>query len=105
MKESDWKVFVKIKDQAIEKFCSLALDDSKEVISNHNDHVHDRYLSLYELLQNRNKQMEILFDGHSRSRALLQLLAIRAEGLADEISLSELSDEFREQTDPKKLNR
>ena len=100
MKELDWKVFTDIKDKAIEKYCTLALEESKEVISDQKEHVHNRYLLLYKLLQNRNKQMSLLFDGHSRSKAWIQLIAIRSEGLADEVLLSKLSDEFRNETDP-----
>jgi len=102
MKESDWKVFTVLKDKAIEKYCTLALEESQEVISDNKEHVHNRYLYLYKLLQNSNKKMSLLFDGHSRSKAWIQLIAIRSEGLADEELLSKLSDEMLEETDPKK---
>ena len=102
MKESDWKVFTELKDKAIEKYCTLALEESQEVISNNKEHVHNRYLYLYKLLQNSNKKMALLFDGHSRSKAWIQLIAIRNEGLADEELLSKLSDEMLEETDPKR---
>ena len=46
--------------------------------------------------------MALIFDGHSRSKEHLQLLAIRSEGLADETLLSNLSEEFFQQTDPKR---
>ncbi|MBA6293794.1 hypothetical protein H4J58_06385 [Colwellia sp. MB3u-70] len=100
MKESDWKVFKEIKDKAIEKYCTFALKESQEVISDKKSNVHNRYLLLYKLLQNSDKKMALLFDGHSRSKALIQLIAIRSEGLADETLLSKLSDEVREKTDP-----
>jgi hypothetical protein len=83
MKESDWKVFTAIKDKAIEKYCPLALEESQEVISDDKEHVHSRYLDLYKLLQNSNKKMALLFDRHSRSKAWIQLIAIRSTGLAD----------------------
>jgi len=102
MKESDWKVFKELKDKAIEKYCTLALEESLEVISDNKEHVHNRYLLLYKLLQNNNKKMALIFDGHSRSKAWIQLIAIRSEGLADETLLSKLSDEFRDKTDPSK---
>ena len=102
MKESDWKIFKQIKENAIELFCSQALEEFEEVITNKNEHVHNRYLLLYKLVQNRDKQMQLLFDGHSRSKAPLQLLAIRGEGLADENLLSKLSGEFLESTDPQR---
>lgn len=102
MKESDWKVFKDIKDKAIEKYCTLSLEESQKVISDQKEHVHNRYLLLYKLLQNRDKQMSLLFDGHSRSKAWIQLIAIRREGLVDEALLSNLSDEFCNETDPDK---
>ncbi|MBN8238547.1 hypothetical protein [Marinobacter nauticus] len=103
MKESDWKKFKVIKERAIERFCTQALDEFGEVISNTDEHVHNRYLLLYKLVQNRDKEMSLIFDDHSRSNAPMQLTAIRAKGLADESLLAELSDEFREQTDPKRF--
>ena len=74
MKESDWKIFGKLKDRAIERFCELALDESQEVISDTETHVHNRFLLLTKLLKNRDKQLALMFDGHSRSKAWLQLL-------------------------------
>ena len=104
MKESDWKIFKKIKDKAIDNFCTNTLAELREVINDDNQSAHERYLLNYKLVNNRDKQMGLLFDGHSRSKAPLQLLAIRREGLADEELVSKLSEEFRNQTDPSKLN-
>ncbi|MEH6578636.1 MAG: hypothetical protein V7731_16360 [Amphritea sp.] len=103
MKESDWKTFKKIKEIAIEKFCNGVLDESQEVISDQSEHAHNKYLSLYDLLQKRNKKMAILFDGHSRSNAAMQLIGIRSNGLADEAFICQLSEEFKERTDPQRL--
>jgi hypothetical protein len=102
MKESDWKVFIKLKDKAIEKYCTLVLGESQKVILDQKNDVHNRYLLLYTLLQNRNKQMAILFDGHSRSKAGIKLMLIRREGLVDEVLLAKLSDKFCNETDPEK---
>jgi len=104
MKESDWKIFKEIKDRAIAKFCTSALNEFREAMDNEESHIHERYLLNYKLVENRDKKMALLFDGHSRSKAWLQLLAIRGEGIADEGLLAELSEEFREKTDPKRHN-
>jgi hypothetical protein len=45
MKESDWKVFTAIKDKAIEQYCTVALEETQDVISDHKKHVHERYFS------------------------------------------------------------
>jgi len=100
MKESDWKTFKIIKEQAIEQFCKNALEEYSEVINN-KESANNRYLLLYKLVQNRDKQMELLFDHQSRSKAIMQLIAIRGEGLANESLLNKLSEEFLHATDPK----
>ncbi|MEJ6080517.1 hypothetical protein MT391_18590 [Vibrio sp. 1-Bac 57] len=102
MKESDWEIFKSIKEIAIEKYCNLVLEASQTVISKQDESAHNKYLLIYKLLQKRDEKMAALFDGHSRSRAWPQLLAIRSEGLADQTLLTELSDEFREGTDPQR---
>jgi hypothetical protein len=101
MKESDWQKFKVIKEKAIERFCTQALNEFEETISNTGESAHDRYLQLYKLVRNRDKEMALIFDGHSRSKAPIQLMVIRSHGLTDEVLLAELSDELRDQTDPK----
>jgi hypothetical protein len=103
MKESDWKVFKQIKEIAIEKFCTQALNETQEVIMNEQEHIHNRYLLVFKLLEIRNKHMAILFDGHSRSKAWLQLMAMRKDDLVSSDLIDRLSDDCRKQTDPAKL--
>lgn len=102
MTESDWKIFKKIKEKAMDRYCALCFAEFREVIDDHSKSLHERYLLNYQLVQDRDKKMARLFDGHSRSMAWLQLLAIRSEGLADEELLSKLTEDFREQSDPNK---
>ena len=102
MKESDWKLFKQIREKALDQFCEIALNEFREFMDDEKEHVHDRYLLNFKLVQNRDKQMALLFDGLSRSKATIQLIAIRGEGLADENLVEQLSDEFREKTDPNK---
>ena len=100
MKESDWKQFKVIKEKAIERFCSFVLKEFQEAISDPEEHPHNRYLLLCGLVQNRDKEMSLIFDGNSRSRAAIQLMVIRAKGLVEESLLAGLSDDFLAQTDP-----
>lgn len=104
MKESDWKIFKQIKDKAIELFCSRALEEFEEIIKDKEAKPADTYTLLYRIVINRDKQMSLIFDGHSRSKATLQLMAIRGEGLADQELLQKLSSEFLEATDPQKVD-
>lgn len=68
----------------------------KEELSNHG-----RYLYLYKLVENADKRLGILFDGHSRSKAQIQLMFIRSEGLVEEHELEGMSDEILNATKPK----
>ena len=102
VKESDWKIFKKIKETALDSFCENSLNEISDVIGDKSKPAHERYLLSYRLMQNRDKQLALMFDGLSRSKAKLQLISIRGEGLADENLLKELTPEFLEQTDPEK---
>lgn len=103
MKESDWKLFKEIKERAIDQYCRTALSEFGGIIDNEDQSAHERYLYLYKIIDNTNRKMSLLFDGHSRSKAGLQLLVIRREGLADEQLVSKLSEEFQQETDPSSI--
>ncbi len=103
MNESDWKIFTKIKDKALEKYCSNCFAEFRDIIDDTNKETHEKYLLHYKTVIKRDKEMGSLFDGHSRSKAWLQLLAIRGAGLADEKLISQLTDEFCKSTDPDKF--
>jgi pyoverdine/dityrosine biosynthesis protein Dit1 len=104
MNEADWKIFKLIKDKAIEKFCDDSLLECSEQINKSGESAHNKYLALYRLVNERDEQMAQLFDAHSRSKASMQLIAIRGQGLAEEDLLKQLSQEFFAQTDPKKYD-
>jgi len=104
MTENDWKIFKESKEKAVELFCEKSLNEFREAMDDKSNTAHNRYRYNYELVENRDKQMSLLFDGHSRSKALIQLIGIRGEGLADESLVVKLSDELRSQTDPAKRN-
>ena len=101
--ESDWKKFKKIKEAALERFCGTILNDVSEgLVSKDNPTNHGKYLYLYKLIQNYDKQIALLFDDHSRSKAIIQLIMLRREGLVTEAEIQGLSNEFKEQTNSEK---
>ena len=104
MTENDWEIFKGIKEKAIELFCQQSLNEFREAMKDESTTAHNRYLYNYKIVENRNNQMSLLFDGHSRSKARIQLIGIRGEGLADESLVTHLSDELRAQTDPANRN-
>lgn len=93
----------KIKEKALEDFCGTILSDVAEGInSSTNPTNHGKYLFLYKLIENSDKQIALLFNDHSRSKATIQLMMLRGEGLVKESDIQDLSAEFREQTKPGK---
>ena len=100
IKESDWKKFKKLKEAALERFCAKVLVDSSRVIEQAGDSSHSKYLSLYKAIQDADKKLASLFDYHSRSKATIQLMMLRSEGLIEDNELEALSEEFRKATEP-----
>lgn len=102
MKESDWKVFKKVKENALERFCAEALSDVEEAVKKKSDSSHGKYLYVYKLVANADKKLSLLFDGHSRSKAAIQLMLLRSEGLVKDSELAGMSEEFLDSTTPRK---
>ena len=104
IKEADWKIFKKIKEAAIDRYCQNCLSEYAEIISDNSKCNHNKYLYLYRAVENNDKKMAIIFgDNTSRSKAFLQLITIRGEGLADQELVSRLSKEYQEHTNPERL--
>ncbi len=104
MKESDWKKFKQIKELALERFCAEVLADFEDAIQKEDLSNHERYLYLYKLVENADKRLSRLFDEHSRSKAQLQFMLIRSEGLVETQELEGLSVKFLKSTAPMQTN-
>jgi hypothetical protein len=94
-RESDWKKFTKLKKVALERFCDAVLDEARALCDKENMTAHERYLELYEAIQNRDKEIVRAFDGHSRSRADFQLRHMYVLGLLTEDEVSQFSENTR----------
>jgi hypothetical protein len=106
IKESDWKIFKLIKENAIEQYCQRCLSEYSDIINDNAMQPHNKYLYLYKTVQNNDKKMDFIFgDNTSRSKAVLQLLMIRSENLADPGLVAQLSEELQDRTDNKKIFR
>ena len=101
--ESDWKRFKKMKEAALERFCGTILNDvSAGLDSKTNPTNHGKYLYLYRLIENYDNQIALLFNDHSRSKATIQLMMLRREGLVEDRDIETLSEELKVQTKPQK---
>jgi len=104
MKESDWKIFKKIKANALDLFRQNTLNDLKAVIEDSKQTHHERYGEIYDLVHTQNKIMASLFDGHSRSNAGLQLMLMRQHKIANQTLIEKMSDETQANTKPMVFN-
>jgi len=81
----------------------MVLNDVSEGLnSEENPTNHGKYLYLYRLIENYDKQIALLFNEHSRSKAMIQLTMLRQEGLVQKEDIESLSAEFQEKTNPEK---
>lgn len=100
--ESDWEIFKKIRETALDRYCERALDNVEKTIWNSKESNHQRFLDLYALMNEADEKFSEIFDGHSQSKVYYQLLLMRREGLVDDDELEGLSEAILEFTDPDK---
>ena len=96
IKESDWKVFRKLRELALERYCQRVLKDVRQLVDKDSGSYHERYLKLWKLLRNRDKTLGLCFDDPRRSQAFIQLTNIVEQDLLTEDELDQFSDETRE---------
>jgi hypothetical protein len=95
IKESDWKILRRVHALALERFSARVLAEVERIVEDGARTHHERYLDIYKLMEQRDRQMSLLFDDPRRSQALAMLARIRSEGLLTEDEFSSLSAETR----------
>ena len=95
IKESDWKLFRRFHEIALERFCERVLREVRAATTEHSDSYHDRYLKVFALIQDRNQTMARAFDNVRRSKAFVLPANIKHEGLLTEEELMQFSPEAR----------
>ncbi|WP_019558639.1 hypothetical protein [Thioalkalivibrio sp. ALE12] len=100
IKESDWKRFSQLKKTALDRYCERALADCRATMEQEDRSNHERFLDLYQQLNEANERLAFIFDGHARSKALDQFLCMRREGLIEDAELEGFTEAFLEQTRP-----
>jgi hypothetical protein len=93
--EPDWKVFRKFHSIARDRFCERILAEVTRVVSDSTRTIHERYLAVYRLLHERDRELAEAFDDLRRSTALLRLAQIQSHELLTEEEMSHFSTESR----------
>lgn len=94
--ERDWKVFRELREVALERLCERALRDATAVIEASSKTHHERFLELYTLVGERNRDIARGFDGARRSAMLIQLAFMHRLGLLEADELDRFSSSTRE---------
>ena len=94
--ESDWQQFKIVHRKLLEKYCGQILEEIGVVSDERADSAHARYLKIFELIFERNKEMAMIFDDYRRSTALRQLAIMRRMELLTDEDLALFSEPTRD---------
>jgi hypothetical protein len=97
--EPDWKIFKPVREQALERFCERVLVEAERIRVDVSKSQHERYVAIYQLLKERDKELELAFDYLRRSTALVQLANFRSLGLVTDDEYMRFSALTREIVD------
>jgi len=93
IKETDWKIFRQVRAVALERFCQRVLDDSELLHGDTSHSAYERYIAIYRLFDERDKEVALLFNDLRRSTALWQIAALKVRGLLTEEEFARFSQE------------
>jgi hypothetical protein len=93
IRESDWQVFRKLKPLALERLCERILTEISQISSDPSPSFHQRYLAVYELVQQRDKELGRAFNAMSRSKAIYGIAHMHAMELVADEELADFSEE------------
>lgn len=91
--ESDWRHFKEVQQLLLERYCAQTLADLSAVVTTTDGTAHDRYLRVFKLIHQKNKDMARAFDDFRRSTAVMQLGIMRRMELLTDEELSVFSPE------------
>lgn len=93
--EADWKLLRRVHPLALERYCERVLAEIERVTHNSTQSTHQRYLDIFKIVEQRDREMASIFNDPKRSNALTVLARIRSVGLLTEDEFFSLSPETR----------
>jgi len=94
--ESDWKVFKKVREKALDRYCRRVLEQCERICRDETQSAHERYGMLYGHIKAADKDMAKAFDDFRRSTALLCLMLMHRYDLLAEEEIREFSDQVQQ---------
>lgn len=95
-KESDWKVFKKIRPLALDRFCKETLCLIAGISDSTDKTFHEKYLAIYALMRERDEDLAAMFSDFRRSRAHGQITYMIGRDLLTEEEIQQFSEEEQE---------
>ena len=93
--EADWKVLRRVHPLALERYCERVLAEIERITHNRGHSTHQRYLDIFKIIEQRDREMARIFDDPKRSNSLTMLARMRSDGLLTEDEFASLSPETR----------
>lgn len=93
--ESDWRRFKEVHATLLERYCCRILREVAALSEGTQGSAHDRYLKVYKLIKERDRQMANAFDDYRRSTAVMQLAIMRRMKLLTDEELAVFSEQTR----------
>ena len=94
--ETDWKRFRRLEPVALDRFCQGALAEVARLTTDAPGGSHDRFLEVFRLIRERDRELAAAFDGTSRAAALMQLARMRSLGVVTDEEFAGFSAAARE---------
>jgi hypothetical protein len=93
--ERDWKLLRELKPVLLERLCGQILRRAADIATASDAANHQRYLKLWDMIQEQNEEVARAFDDHRRSTAFIKVLQIRRLGLFTDEEFARFSEEIR----------
>lgn len=93
--ESDWRQFKRVRAELLERFCACVLDEVVAAAASTQGTAKERYLRVFKLIEERDKEFRNAFGDHRRSTADEQLFIMRKMGLLTDADLDGFSEQTR----------
>jgi hypothetical protein len=94
--ETDWKILRQLHSRALDSFCKRVLSEIKSIQEDTEKGPHEKYLRVWEVLRQRDKELAEIFNNPRRSTALMTLASMKGAGLLTDEDLLRLTPETRE---------
>jgi hypothetical protein len=94
--EADWKIYRELNPLALQRLCERILAEVRAETQKPGKTAHEKYLSVFNLVKRRDRDIARAFDDFRRSTALTQIGILHQMGLLTIEELNRFSPETRQ---------